>query len=248
MISVSLPTFEERVAAIEQEARRLVVALNDQLEAQVPSCPGWSGRDLVQHLAQVFTFFAHQLASGDPSGRHEPPEAEEGAVAEPLEWLDAATDVLAESLADLGPGEPCWNWSGTDLSSSWVARRMALEATVHRYDGELATGSATPVAVGLAVDGIDERIDVHLRCDVPDSPAVALGGPLCLACTDTDAAWIVEVGNGKLRCRHGTGPAAAVVRGEASQLFLFTWNRVPLADLELTGDHAVAAAWSRLPV
>lgn len=242
------PSFEDRVAAIETEASRLSAAVAERLEAPVPSCPGWSGRDLVGHVARVFTFFAHQLASGDPSAAHEPEPYEASEAADVIEWLDAATGVLVGALGELGPEEPCWNWSGNDLDSGWVARRMSLEVAVHRYDGELTAGEGMPIDTALAVDGIDERLEVHLRTDLPESPGATLGGPLCLCCSDDGAAWVVEVGGGRLRTRRGSGPAAAVLRGSASDLFLFTWNRIGTDHLELTGDRSVVDAWSSLPV
>jgi len=246
---ISLPSFEERVAAIDREAGRLVTVISDVLDEPVPTCPGWTGRDLAGHVAAVFGFWAHQLTAGDPAERHEPPryDGDADTGAEAVEWLDAAAAGLVESLNELGPDEPCWNWSGADLESAWVARRMALEIAVHRYDGELVAGDPTEIERALAVDGIDEKIGVHLESDVPDYRSVSLGGPICLCCSDAEAAWVVEVGNRKLRHRHGAGPAAAVVRGTASDVFLFTWNRVGLDRLELTGDRSVAEAWSLLP-
>jgi uncharacterized protein (TIGR03083 family) len=239
--------FDERVACIEQDAARLGLVTAESLTSPVPSCPGWSGRDLARHVAEVFTFFSHQLASGDPSQSREPPVYEEGEQADPVEWLDAASAVLVEVLVDLGPDEPCWNWSGVDLDAGWVARRMSLEVAIHRYDGELAANDPNPVAPGLAVDGIDERLEVYLRSDLAELPRGGLGGPLCLACSDVPASWVIEVSGGRLKVREGTGPAAAVLRGSASDLFLFSWNRLSPESLELTGDPAVAAAWAKLP-
>ena len=241
--------FDEHLAAIETEASRLGAVAAGALDHRVPTCPEWSGRDLVEHVASTFTFWTHQLAAADPSERHDPPPYDGGSTApDPVEWLDASSSILLESLAQLGPDQPSWNWSGANFTSGWVARRMALEVAVHRYDGERAAGEASPVATELAVDGIDERLEVHLRADVPEFPSASLGGPLCLACSDADAAWVVEVGSGKLRVRCGTGPARAVLKGPASALFLFSWNRLGPDSLELTGDASVGRAWATLPV
>jgi uncharacterized protein (TIGR03083 family) len=245
---IASPSFEERVNAVEDESARLSSVIADVLDAQVPSCPEWSARELAQHVAGVFTFWAHQLASADPTERRDPPGYESIAASDPVAWLDAATGVLVESLSELGPDEPCWNWSGTDLDSGWVARRTALEIAIHRYEGELAARTTTAIATALAVDGIDERLEVHLRADVPECPEVSLGGPICLSCSDVDAAWVVEVGGGRLRTRRKPGPAAAVLRGSASDLFLFSWNRIGTEALELTGERSVAEAWASLPV
>lgn len=245
---IDAPTFEEFCSAIEAESARLGLVLLDALDEPVPTCPGWTGRDLADHMAGVLSFWAHQLATGDAAARHDPPENGPEGGDDPLEWLDAATAVLVETLAELGPDEPCWNWSARDHHSSWVARRMALELAVHRYDGERAAGCPTPIPAPLAVDGIDERLEIHLRTDLPEVPTATLGGSLCLVCLDVDAAFHVEVHGGRLTCRHHAGPASAVLRGPASELFLFTWNRIGSGDLELTGSPAVVEAWASLPV
>lgn len=238
-------SFGDHLAAIEEEARWLEEVAAEALAEPVPSCPGWSVRELVSHVTDVYLFFLHQLSVKDPLNRHE--AADRPSRAEPVDGLDEARGLLLTTLSQLGPDSPCWNWSGEDLVSGWVARRMALETAVHRVDGELAVGEERPVSPPLAADGIAERIEVHLRADVPHARTATLGGSLCLRCSDTDAAWIVEVGNGQLRSRRGAGPASACLSGTASDLFLFTWNRLPLDRLQVTGDRAVAEAWSILP-
>lgn len=239
--------FDEYLDAIEADAARLGWVIGDRLAAPVPSCPEWTGRDLTDHVTHVFGFWARQLETGDPE---EPRPVDDGPLvpdSEQVAALDAATAALLDALRRAGPDEPCWNWAGEDLVSAWVARRMALEVAVHRFDGELAAGDLTPVPGPLAIDGIDERVNVHLRADVPEDPNATLGGSLCLACTDEEAAFLVEVGGGKVRCREGRGPASAVLRGSASDLFLFSWNRIGVDALELTGERAVAEAWAGLP-
>ncbi len=240
--------FGEYLGVIEGEAAALGAAVAPVLGRKVPSCPEWSGGDLLDHVCEVLHFWAHQLEAADPTDRHLPPRSEgRDAGEDPVERLDEEVELVVGLLSRLGPEEPCWNWSGAELESGWVARRMALELAVHRYDAELTGGKPNPIATELAVDGIDERIDVHLRSDVPGAPEASLGGSICLGCTDADAAWVIEVASGRVRCRGGAGPASAVVRGPASEIFLFTWNRVGLPSLELTGDEAVARAWSTLP-
>lgn len=240
--------FEEHRVAIERESARLGTVLDAGLDLRVASCPQWVVRDLADHVVSVLGFWRTQLAAADPTSRTAvggPAGIGEG---DPAERLHEESEGLVGLLADVGPDSPCWNWAETDLRSSWVARRMALELAVHRYDGELAAGEPTPVEVALAADGLDERIKVHLALDVTDAPEATLGGSLCLDATDCDVAFVVEVGGGRLHVREGTGPASAYCSGTASDLFLFSWNRVAPDRLALTGDEAVVGAWRRLPV
>jgi len=243
----NVATFERHLEVISYEAVRLAAVTAEALDLKVPSCPEWTGRDLIDHVWHVHTFWHAQVRAADDSARRDPGERSIPKGEEPGDWLEDAAGGLVEALEAAGPDAPCWNWSGEALNVGWVARRMALETAVHRFDGELAVGDQTPIEADVAVDGIDEFLRVHLQSDVPDAPEATLGGTLCLACSDTGKAWIVEVGAGQLRIREGSGPASACLRGTASELYLFTWNRVGVDDLELTGSRSVAAAWATLP-
>lgn len=240
--------FDEYTAAIEEGTTRLVTVVGDVLKEPVPSCPEWTALDLVEHLGEVFRFFREQLIAADPATPREVGRQGIPAGATPTDWLESMAASLVAAIEQAGPESPCWNWAGEDLHGGWVARRMALETAVHRYDAELTALAPTPVPCDLAVDGVDERLMVHLRANLPDEPSATLGGSLCLACSDADAAWVVEVGQGQLHVRGGRGPASAYMRGSASDLFLFSWNRIDLDQLELTGDRKVAGAWAALPV
>jgi uncharacterized protein (TIGR03083 family) len=239
--------FERHLEAITAEAVRLAAVTAEALDRKVPSCPEWTGRHLIDHVWHVHTFWHAQVRAADESARRDPGERSIPEGEEPGDWLEDAAAGLVDDLAEAGPAAPCWNWSGRELAVRWVARRMALETTVHRFDGELTGGAPTPIETDLAVDGIDEFLRVHLQTDLPETPEATLGGTLCFACTDSDHAWIVEVGRGQLRVREGSGPASACLRGTASDLYLFTWNRRSVDELELTGDRSVAAAWATLP-
>ncbi|MGA3215338.1 MAG: maleylpyruvate isomerase family mycothiol-dependent enzyme [Acidimicrobiales bacterium] len=240
--------YESHQEALRRECELIVDAGGEDLGVPVPTCPEWRLSDLLGHLGDVFSFWRVQLEAGSPEVPTEP-----GATGVPpgaglVDWLEGTCADLQGALAERDPEEPCWNWSGADLTAGWVCRRMALEAAVHRYDTELAVSSPTPIARELAIDGIDEWISVHLATDIPEAPDANLGGVLCLACLDDAAAWTVEIAAGRLRWREGRGPADAVLVGPASDLYLYCWNRRSLEALELTGSRDVALAWTSLPI
>jgi uncharacterized protein (TIGR03083 family) len=231
---------------IREEADRLLESAVDGLALSVPTCPEWRVRDLVEHLAAEYEDWCAQVEAADPAARVEPVVS--ATEVEPLERLETAAVALLQALDAASADRPCWNWSGQDKDAAWVARRMALETAVHRVDVELAQGSPNPVEREVAVDGVNERLDVHLRLDIREFRRVTLGGSLCLICEDDPAAWVVEVEGGRLRTRQGRGPADAALVARASDVFLFTWNRVKGDDLQVTGDRDVVDAWRALPV
>lgn len=238
--------YESHRTALKRECELIFDASGDDLELPVPTCPQWRVSDLVGHLGDVFSFWGTQLEVASPASPVEPATRGVPSGADVMDWFGGTCASLQLELAGRDPEAPCWNWSGEDLTADWVCRRMALEAAVHRYDVELSVGSPTPIDRGLAIDGIDEWIGVHLATEVPESPDVSLGGVLCLACADDAAAWTVEVAARRLRWREGRGPADAVLVGSASDLYLYCWNRRPLEALELTGNREVAVGLSSL--
>ena len=150
--------YESHREALRRECELIVDAGGEDLGVPVPTCPEWRLSDLLGHLGDVFSFWRVQLEAGSPEVPTEP-----GATGVPpgaglVDWFEGTCADLQGALAERDPEEPCWNWSGADLTAGWVCRRMALEAAVHRYDTELAVCSPTPIARELAIDGIDEWI------------------------------------------------------------------------------------------
>jgi uncharacterized protein (TIGR03083 family) len=132
---------------------------------------------------------------------------------------------------------------GADSTIGFWARRMALEAAVHRYDAELAHSDPTPIADDLAVDGVDEVL------------RVMLGGPWWSERVDSqhpvDAVVAVQTGGRTWFCdvrkrsatiadRSAVAPAATV-SGEPQQVFLWLWGRTPDSSVDRTGDAAAIA-------
>ena len=293
MAAVSGLSFETYLDAVSEDVERIVSAAPALLERSVPSCPEWTGSSLLVHLAWLYEVMHAQVRAGD-AGAFTPAVAADGANGEvvggpdpkvlirepdsdPVGHLDALEERWHELLLvlhEVGPTAPCWNFSGADLDTSWAARRMAHETSLHRVDLELTGGRAGSVERELAVDGIAEVLEVVLprafvrareagvvlgdqqapgdrQSPVDRHPAgvgtAALGGSLCLVASDVDTAFMIEVQAGRLRWRAGRGPADAVVVAPASDLLLLCWNRIAPERLAVTGDAAVARAWANLP-
>lgn len=264
----SLP-FESYVDAIGEEAERILQLASSGVDRPVPSCPGWKVSDVVAHLALVCAHWSVQVDAAEPDeftdpvppapgrgrGRAAPSPGRGPGPLEPASAsleaasasLDHAAASLVTSLGRAGALAPCWNWSGADLVAGWVARRVAIELAVHRVDCEQALGKETPIERELAVDGVDERLDVHLRSSLGRVPGGVLGGSMCLVASDVDASWVVESTRGQIRWRRARGPADVVLVATASELLLFVWNRLGADELARTGKLEVALAWRSVP-
>lgn len=213
--------------------------------AVIATCPGWKMQDLIGHLSGLYRFWSVQLLAGDTTMRTTVPTSLEpdDVNAE----FDQSETELTRCLSATPEDAPCWNWSDGGYTSSWVARRVALETAIHRIDAERACGVTNSIDLDVALDGIEERLDLHLRLDLRGNPTISLGGTICLVCTDSEAAWTVSAERGRLRVRDGRGPASVALVGTASDLFQFVWNRADLSCFQVTGDRSVALNWSHLP-
>ncbi len=164
------------------------------------------------------------------------PKGEEAIAA-----FDDRSGALADALEALPEDFPIWNWFGIEPPiPGFYHRRMAQETAVHRWDAQAAAGTTAPIDTALAVDGIDELLRSFLSFAGADAE---LGGSIHLHATDADSEWLVRREHGKLVATPEHGKADVAVRGTASDLLLFIWNRVPASALDLAGDPAVADHW-----
>ena len=227
-------SLRDNAAGLAQAARKA------GLSAAVPPCPEWDVEKLVRHTGRVFTSCAAVVrARGqvDFSALAEMPKGE-GCI----EAFEERAAELVDALRELPEDFPIWNWFGIDPPiPGFYHRRMAQEVAVHRWDADAAAGTTQPIDSALAVDGVDEfmtLIGVGREAD--------LGGSLHLHATDADCEWVVRTDDGKVVATQGHEKADAAVRGTASDLDLYLWNRVPASALDVVGDTAIAARWSEV--
>jgi uncharacterized protein (TIGR03083 family) len=166
-----LGLIEERSAALRSAAR------GAPADAGVPACPDWTVRDLVAHAGATQRFWAAVVAAGP--ARRPPAEAEvPGRVpaGDLLEWSAQGTAALVAALRAAGARAPCWTWwaeSGGASTAGAVARHHVQEAAVHVRDAQEAAGAPEPLPAGLAVDAVDEFLQVGFGSmdGWPHSPA-----------------------------------------------------------------------------
>jgi uncharacterized protein (TIGR03083 family) len=230
------------LAHIRADADLLLTAARAAPDAPVPSCPGWSRAKLVKHLCAAIGWAMVQAEAGpdDPKVFADAPRPAEGE--DLFDFFDA---VVTRAVTAMGTMDfhATWPTHIGPRPGSFLPRRMAHEAAVHRWD---ACGGEVDAAFG--VDGIDEILE--LMPPVVDTLGRLDGttSTLHLHATDTDAGeWLVTFGPDQITSERTHGKADAAVRAPASDLYLFAWSRVPLDDrFEVLGDRAAAERWSQL--
>jgi uncharacterized protein (TIGR03083 family) len=233
---------------IERDGRRLGdAARRADLDAPVPSCPGWTVRDCVAHTAEVYQHKIACIRLGRRPGDDYEQEAPPGVAL--LDWFDTSLAVLLAELRDRGPDAPAHTWWAGDQTVGFWYRRMAQETAVHRVDVEDALGDPTPVDAELAVDGIDEVLDLFLSEEWADMPADQWGGvdphagEGATIVVRSGRTWRSTLSADRITLARDDGPADASVSGDPEAVLLWLWGRRPDAAVSLDGDPSALAAY-----
>lgn len=232
------------VAATEREGQALLTAAAADLDAPVPSCPGWTVTHLLRHVGRVYTSVERTVATRAQQMVPAATIPEPPAGSAILEWTAEAHERVVAALAGIGPDEAVWSWSH-QRNGGFYHRRMAHETVVHRWDAEATFGSAGPLDAALAGDGVDEYLRVVLPFSVSRWERPLPSGALRLDAIDLGRTWRLAAGADGVTLAAG-GDADAVVSASGAELFLLCWNRLDARALEVGGDRAVAEAWAGL--
>ncbi len=244
------------------EIRARTAALADIVCADpshpVPTCPGWTFKQLATHVGRSHRWAAEIVATRSaefiPLG--EVPDGKlPGDQARQAEWLNAGASRVIEAVRAAG-ADPVWTFIGMRPASFW-ARRRAHEVVVHLADAQLATGRDVDLAADLAADGIDEWLAIIAggeegTTDLARARPLELRGDgqtLHVHATDDglDGAgeWLVRRTPSGITVEPGHAKADVAVRGPAARLLLVLVRRLPPSDpaVEILGDQALFAHW-----
>ncbi|WP_345522331.1 maleylpyruvate isomerase family mycothiol-dependent enzyme [Nocardioides conyzicola] len=196
--------------------------------AVVPSCPGWTVTDLVDHVGGVHQWAQHAVVEGNPEGQPESPAP----GADLPSWYAGHATALRDTLTTVGPDVPAWTF-GTERTAGWWLRRQTHETLMHTRD-LLAAGDRVDewtVEPALAWDGVAEVATEFYPRQVRLGRTDPLPGTLRLIATDVDAEPITI----------GAAEPVVEVRAPAAEVLLLLWHR-------RTSDDAAAAALLALPI
>ena len=240
------PGYDRFFAELRGCTAELARVIDGDLERPVPTCPGWTFRQLATHLGR-----GHRWAAQIVATRAAAPipmrEVADGKLpqdpAQHASWLNAGADQVIEAVTAAG-SDLVWTLAGIGPASFW-ARRRAHEAAVHLADAQLAAGLDLDLAPESAADGVDEWLALlagrtELRGD---------GQSLHFHATDPGLSgtgeWLVTRTPSGVTVARGHGKADVAVRGPAASLLLILTRRLPPADsgIEIFGEQALLTHW-----
>lgn len=241
-------TPEDFLSHLRDDAMRIVEVAGRDPDAEVPPCPGWTVRDAVVHTGAVYSHKVACMRLPDGPQKvddwdHGPPDGQDTVA-----WFRERYDELAGELTARDSASSSYTWYDADQTVGFWIRRMAQETAVHRVDVESAFDAVTPVADDLAVDGIDEVLDLFLVYQAedvgPDGP-----GRGTVAVRTGDHIWRATLDADDVSLSREPGGSDAVVSGEPSELLLWLWGRRPDEAVTLEGDRELLRGFrSRLEV
>jgi uncharacterized protein (TIGR03083 family) len=234
---------EDHLEARRHSAAALLAAAGGNLGLPVPSCPGWTVADLVEHVGLVWEWAAAVVETGVRAERGAPPDHSEGTL---VPWARQQADRLGAVLAAADPDSDCWTFGLPRTRRFWI-RRQALETVLHAWDAQRATGRADVMDPAVAADGVDEFLTVMVPRALSRAPGHWAGETVHLHRTDGAGEWTVRLGpDGAAEVDHGHAKADLALRGPAESLWLWCTGRVPRTDLpiETFGDDSLAERWT----
>ena len=239
----------DHIASLRSDGHALTAAARSvDIDTPIAQCPGWTMGRLVGHTGKVLqrTELCVRLGLDAPPADDLAPKLPRDSSL--FDVFDDLVDQLAETLAAADPTGPSWNFTGTDQTNAFWVRRMAHEVEIHRWDAQSATGS-TPDGFdpSHAVDGIDELLTVL----IPVRSAIenpALDGSFHLHCTDAAGEWLTVFTKGEPTTSREHAKGDIAVRGPATSLYLWAWNRLPASDgdIEVIGDDSLLEGWASI--
>jgi uncharacterized protein (TIGR03083 family) len=218
-------------------------------EAPVPACSDWTVADLLGHISGVHRWVTEVIGTKAQERVRRSDVPQPGPGDDPIGWFEAGAAGVADALEAMDPDTPVWNWvSRGPAPARFWARRMAHETAIHRADAESAAGGPQPVEpAGLAADGIDELLELLASAPIrPDDRLAGFTASYHVHTTDVPGEWIIifDGGSDRVTLRREHAKADVAVRGPASDLELFLYNRRGADGLDVFGDPALVTAWS----
>jgi uncharacterized protein (TIGR03083 family) len=246
------------------------VVAGADLSATVPTAPDWTLADLLRHIGGNLRALEQAVRTGVPVIEperevpgHAGPGGDDPAALDA--WLSSAAGAAAATLRSAGPDVEAQVWNIRWPTAAW-ARRAAQDITVHRADAAGTVGAGYTVDGDLAVDAVDEFLDLLSglaaaeaardgagaagdRAEGAGAAGPGAAGTVHLHATDVGpglaAEWLVTLDLPTFHWRHAHEKATVAVRAPLADLLRVVTRRLPpdAEGVEVLGDRAVLDAW-----
>ncbi|MCY4272992.1 MAG: maleylpyruvate isomerase family mycothiol-dependent enzyme [bacterium] len=233
--------------ALQSGGEAIAAAGKRDLEAGVPSCPGWTVHQLLAHVGRVYRSVGRHVAERavEMIPADEIPKPPEGDAI--VGWFEEGHGFVQEALDSADPDEAVWSWAGQNTMAFYF-RRMAHETAVHRWDAEAAFGAPAPIDSDLGADGVSELFEVVLPFTAANWSMALPDASLHLHRTDGEGEWLLANDAGRVRVTREHAKGDAAVRATGADLLLLSWERIGLdrPGVETFGDADAARSWFAL--
>ena len=230
-----MPTQQDFRQVIEDSSAKFAHLIeHGNLDANIPSCPGWTFTELAQHMCGTQRWSTHALLTGE-RGEHPQAPNERQALSN---YFNEGARELIDASRTIDPLRPTWSFGPEPRIAQFWTRRQAHEITIHLWDAYASQEQNFDIPADLALDGINEIVEVFFPMRVKRGNLTALPQAIVLVpneSTQSESLPLIELTTNP----NNDGPRVEI-HGKAADLLLLLWGRKPLNSCEIIGDATLA--------
>jgi uncharacterized protein (TIGR03083 family) len=236
----------EYCTALDAEVVRFASAMSSlSLDADVPTCPGWTVRDLGEHLGVIHRWAEELVRLRSPARISRLPLVDRNIVSST--WIEEGGRTLVATLRAADPNDEMWAW-GLDQHVRFWSRRQLHETLVHRMDLELAADRSPRADPAIALDAIDEYLSNIEKVGKHSAELAALHGRgerLAFRDSEKGSFWSITLDEDGFSVSRDAGVFDAELVSSPVNLLLVILGRraVDSTDVVVTGRRQLVDFW-----